>query len=143
MVKTNKELVVNDLKDLPKAAVELLKFSEGEKVILLYGSMGAGKTTFVKEIGNALQVLDNISSPSYSLVNEYRTAKDEIIYHFDFYRIKNESEAFDMGFEDYLYSGNLCIIEWPEKISNLLPENCVTVFIAEKTDGSRIFTFEK
>ncbi|MBA3901912.1 MAG: tRNA (adenosine(37)-N6)-threonylcarbamoyltransferase complex ATPase subunit type 1 TsaE [Bacteroidetes bacterium] len=143
MVETQRIVEVEQLKDLPKAALELVAFLGDNKFILLFGGMGAGKTTFVKAIGKVLSIQDNISSPSFSIVNEYRTSKNEIIYHFDFYRIKNESEAFDIGFEDYLYSGNLCIIEWPEKVSKLLPENCVTVSITEKMDGTRIFTFEK
>jgi tRNA threonylcarbamoyladenosine biosynthesis protein TsaE len=142
MVKVKQSFVAKDLGQLPEVAEKLLNFINDRKVVLLYGGMGAGKTTFVKSLGTALNVVDNISSPTYALVNEYHTSNGEIIYHFDMYRIKNDAEAFDMGFEDYLYSGNLCIIEWPEMVTNLLPDNCIKVSIVEEAGGNRLFTFE-
>jgi tRNA threonylcarbamoyladenosine biosynthesis protein TsaE len=143
MVALEKTIVVNNLEELAVAAQELVNFIESETVILLNGSMGAGKTTFVKEMGRVLNIEDNVTSPTFSIVNEYRATTGQTIYHFDFYRIKNQSEAYDMGFEDYLYSGNYCFIEWPEKVSGLLPENCITVEITEGPEGKRVFTFQK
>jgi tRNA threonylcarbamoyladenosine biosynthesis protein TsaE len=132
---------VYSLNDLPIAADVFFDFIKNKKTIAFFGSMGAGKTTFIKTICKKLGVEDNVTSPTYSLVNEYRNNKGETIYHFDFYRIKDENEALDMGFEDYLYSGNLCLIEWPEKVSGLLPQDLVKVFIREE-QGNRIITFE-
>lgn len=93
-----------------------------EKVILFYGEMGAGKTTTIKAICKALGVEEEVSSPTFSLVNEYVTNKGETVFHFDMYRIDSEDEVYDMGYEEYFYSGNICLVEWPEKIPNLLPE---------------------
>jgi tRNA threonylcarbamoyladenosine biosynthesis protein TsaE len=124
-----KELVVKSLDELPLAAKRLLEFCGEYRVIAFYGTMGAGKTTFIKVICEALGVSENVSSPTFALVNEYRDAKAEPVFHFDFYRIKNEQEAIDIGVDEYFYSGNYCFIEWPEKVLNLLPEDCVKVFI--------------
>ena len=98
-------------------------------IVLFKGEMGAGKTTLIKNICNFLNVKDDISSPTFSLVNEYETAKGETIYHFDFYRIEKEEEALDMGCEDYFYSNNVCLIEWPSKINNLIPLNFLEIEI--------------
>jgi tRNA threonylcarbamoyladenosine biosynthesis protein TsaE len=103
--------------------------------------MGAGKTTFTKAICEVLGVEDVINSPTFAIVNEYRSAEAELIYHFDFYRIKKIEEVYDMGYEDYFYSGALCFIEWPELVEDLLPEGTVKVTIEEKEDGSRVITF--
>ena len=138
----NKEIVVTHLEDIDDAARELLSFSKESKVFAFYGEMGAGKTTFIKAICKQLKVEDNVSSPTFSLVNEYRNKKGEKIFHFDFYRIKNENEAYDMGYEEYFYSGNHCFIEWPEKIHNLLPPNYVLIRIMEK-EGKRFLNFQK
>ena len=102
--------------------------------------MGAGKTTFVKSICEELGVEDVITSPTFAIVNEYE-AHDQSIFHFDFYRIKRLEEVYDMGYEDYFYSGALCFIEWPELIEDLLPEDAVKVTITENTDGTRTVTF--
>lgn len=134
------KILINDISDLSPAAERLIKENEGRKIFLFYGEMGAGKTTFIKEICKKLDVSDSISSPTYSLVNEYDTNKGIKIYHFDFYRIKNESEAFDLGYEEYFYSGNYCLIEWPEKIQNLIPADCVKVHIASSGNEKRIIT---
>ena len=105
----------------------------------LYGKMGAGKTTFVKALCEALGVTDVITSPTFAIVNEYRSDETgELIYHFDFYRIKKLSEVYDMGYEDYFYSGALCFIEWPELVEELLPGNAVKVTIEELEDGNRV-----
>ena len=105
-----------------------------------HGEMGAGKTTFIKTICAALGVEDATSSPTFALVNEYRSGKGEPVYHFDFYRIRSEAEALDMGFEEYVFSGYYCFIEWPEKIPNLLPPGTVQVRISEAENGSRIIS---
>ncbi|MGZ4035161.1 MAG: tRNA (adenosine(37)-N6)-threonylcarbamoyltransferase complex ATPase subunit type 1 TsaE [Bacteroidia bacterium] len=121
------KITINTLSELPSAAKQLLQICEGKKTFAFSGQMGAGKTTFIKTICLALGVKDTISSPTFSLVNEYHSATGEKIYHFDFYRIKDLSEAYDMGFEEYLYSKGYCFIEWPEKIEELLPQDCVKV----------------
>lgn len=108
-----------------------------EKVILFEAEMGTGKTTLIKELCKALQVEDNISSPTFSLVNEYHTKDGQTIYHFDFYRLKTEEEALDFGVEDYLYSGNFCFLEWSEKIPNLIPDQHTLITIKTLENGNR------
>jgi tRNA threonylcarbamoyladenosine biosynthesis protein TsaE len=135
-------LVCKSLEDLPQAAAAFIRFCGVEKVCLFKGEMGSGKTTFIKAVCEALGVTDTISSPTYSLVNEYETKDSQLIYHFDFYRITAEHEALDMGYEDYLYSGAWCFIEWPERISNLLPQNTVQVNISVQ-NSQRIITLLK
>lgn len=127
---------ISNQNELPEAAKELLNFAGEERVFLFYGEMGAGKTTFIKALCGVLGVDDPVSSPTFSIINEY-VAEGQSMYHFDFYRIKTETEAFDMGYEDYLYSGNYCFIEWPEKISNLLPQKCVEVFLRQTSGDER------
>ncbi|WP_281322185.1 tRNA (adenosine(37)-N6)-threonylcarbamoyltransferase complex ATPase subunit type 1 TsaE [Flavobacterium aestivum] len=107
------------------------------KVILFNGEMGAGKTTLIKQLCKTLGVEDATSSPTFSLVNEYQTIENKTVYHFDFYRLNQESEALDMGVEDYLYSGNWCFIEWSEKIENLIPEHHSIITIQSLPDGKR------
>lgn len=107
------------------------------KVILFYGNMGAGKTTLIKALCKELGINETISSPTFSLVNEYKTNDNQTVYHFDMYRLKNETEALDFGIEDYLYSRNWCFIEWPEKIPSLLPNEYSTIHIAQTIDGKR------
>ena len=120
---------INSLSELPEAAKQLLKLCGDHKVIAFYGAMGAGKTTFIKAICSVLGVTENVSSPTFALVNEYRDSEGKPVFHFDFYRIKDEQEAMDIGVDEYFYSGYYCFIEWPEKVLNLLPDNCVKVFI--------------
>lgn len=133
-----KEIHIPSLESLPQAAQEFLKSMGDATVFAFYGKMGAGKTTFIKALGEALQVSDTINSPTFSIVNEYRSdSSGEIIYHFDFYRIKNIEEVYDMGYEDYFYSGALCLIEWPELIEEVLPTNAIYVTIEELEDGTR------
>lgn len=138
---TTKEIQVDSLHDLEQAAQELLDFSNGMKVILFYGEMGSGKTTFIKAICKALGVKENTSSPTFSIVNEYLSDTNNVIYHFDFYRLKNEQEAYDMGCEEYFYSDNYCFIEWPEKIPSLIPEQAVSVSIEVLENEKRVFRF--
>ena len=107
------------------------------KIIVFDGKMGAGKTTLIKHIVAELGVIDTISSPTFSLVNEYQTSENKIIYHFDLYRLKNQIEAFDMGIEDYLYSGNQCFVEWPDLISDLIPKNHAVISIEVLEDQRR------
>ncbi len=124
------------LSDLPKIAEELLK-NNSSKIVLFYGEMGSGKTTFIKQICKKLGVTDTISSPTFSIVNEYLTSSGETIYHFDFYRLNDESEALDIGVEEYFFSDNLCLIEWPEKINSLLPDKVIKVYLSENTNDTR------
>lgn len=115
----------------------------GDRTVFAFrGSMGAGKTTLIKAICQVLGVEDEVNSPTFALVNEYRSDTAELIYHFDFYRINKLEEVFDFGYEDYFYSGSLCFIEWPEKIEDLLPGDVVEVSITEQPDSSRLLTME-
>lgn len=122
-------LEVDQEKKLEQKAIELLEFIKDHKVLAFYGEMGAGKTTFIKAILKHLGVADSMSSPTFSIVNEYALNSGKKAYHFDFYRIKNLNEAFDMGYENYFYSGDYCFIEWPEKVEELLPKNHVKITI--------------
>jgi len=135
-------LEINDLNELPKAAQKLLVFAGNERIFLFYGEMGAGKTTFIKALCSELGTADLVSSPTFSIVNEYASPSGPV-YHFDFYRLKNETEALDLGYEDYIYSGCYCFIEWPEKISSLLPENACSVEIEIEDSNSRKLTVKK
>jgi len=123
------------LKNIQEAAQNILK-SNPNKVILVNGKMGAGKTTFIKQLAKELGVTSATSSPTFSIVNEYQ-GKDSIVYHFDVYRLKNETEALDMGIEEYLYSGNWCFIEWAKKIKTLIPKQHSVIDIEELSNGSR------
>ena len=130
-------LKIRSLEDLPKAAAQLIKASQGKKVWLFEGEMGAGKTTLIKAICKVLGVEDTISSPTYSIVNEYETNLGDAVYHFDFYRLKNEEEAMDIGVEEYLYSNAICLIEWPSVVPEVLPEDCFTIEIIAKDEYLR------
>lgn len=131
------KIKIKNLSELPKAANQILEMAQGHRIFLFFAEMAMGKTTLIKELCKQLGVEDNVSSPTFSIVNEY-AAKQEKIYHFDFYRIKDEQEAFDLGFEEYLYSGNYCFVEWPEKIENLLPESAVSISITGNGEGERM-----
>lgn len=133
-------ITLNNLSELPAIAKQLLQLFDGEKVVAFHGVMGAGKTTLIKALCEALGVQDTISSPTFSIVNEYRTMNGEKIYHFDFYRIKSVDEAYDMGYEEYFYSKAYCFIEWPEKIEELMPLTYEKVSIEVKGD-KRIITY--
>ncbi|MBR2862019.1 MAG: tRNA (adenosine(37)-N6)-threonylcarbamoyltransferase complex ATPase subunit type 1 TsaE [Bacteroidaceae bacterium] len=132
------DLYINSLDELHSVARSFLQALGEKSVVAFYGSMGAGKTTFVKALCEVLGIDDVVNSPTFSIVNEYRSDKTgELVYHFDFYRINKLSEVYDMGYEDYFYSGALCFIEWPELIEELLPEDALRVEIAELPDGRR------
>lgn len=138
------EIRIPNLESLPQAAKEFIDAMGEDTVFAFYGKMGAGKTTFIKALGEALKISDTINSPTFSIVNEYRSDEtDELVYHFDFYRIKAIEEVYDMGYEDYFYSGALCFIEWPELIEEVLPANAVYVTIEEQEDGSRLIKMSK
>jgi len=130
-------LELNSLSELPNVADKFLHLTKGKKVFAFFGHMGAGKTTFIKALCNELGVVDVVTSPTFALVNEYRTTRQEIIYHFDFYRINRIDEVYDMGYEDYFFSNHMCFIEWPDKVAELLPEDVVFVDIEVMDDGKR------
>jgi tRNA threonylcarbamoyladenosine biosynthesis protein TsaE len=139
---------IQDIAHIREAAREFIEHIGDRRVFAFYGKMGAGKTTFVKAICEELGVDDVITSPTFAIINEYTTPLTThhsplTIYHFDFYRIKKLEEVYDMGYEDYFYSGALCFIEWPELIEEILPDDAVRVSIAEQEDGSRIVTFSQ
>ena len=135
------EIRIATLKDLESAAQLFVGAMAGRTVFAFYGKMGAGKTTFIRAVCEGLGVKDVINSPTFAIVNEYLSGGGEPIYHFDFYRIKRLQEVLDMGYEDYVYSGALCLMEWPELIENLLPDDAVRVVIEEQADGSRVVRF--
>ena len=136
------EIQIQDLEHIREAARQFIAAMGDRKVFAFYGSMGAGKTTFVKAVCEELGVEDVITSPTFAIINEYQSREGNTIYHFDFYRIKKLEEVYDMGYEDYFYSGALCFIEWPELIEDLLPEDAVRVEITEQPDGSRTVVVE-
>ena len=133
------EIRIENLDNIRAAAREFIQHMGEARVFAFYGKMGAGKTTFVKAICEELGVEDVITSPTFAIINEYEGEKT--IYHFDFYRIKKLEEVYDMGYEDYFYSGALCFIEWPELIEEILPDDAVRVSIIEQQDGSRLVKF--
>ena len=131
------QITIKSLDTIHEAAKEFVKEMGEGKVFAFYGKMGAGKTTFIKALCEVLGVEDVITSPTFAIINEYTDGKGDPIYHFDFYRIKKLEEVYDMGYEDYFYSGNLCLLEWPELIEDILPENVIKVTIEEQPDGTR------
>ena len=137
-----KKFVLENIDKLDKAAAWLIEESDNARQFAFYGEMGVGKTTLIKSICNALGAQDIVTSPTFAIVNEYRIKSDELVYHFDFYRIEKKEEVFDFGFEDYLYSGAYCFMEWPEKIEGILPADVVRVFVVENPDGSRIIKLD-
>lgn len=138
-----KEIIIRDLQDLDRAAREFLQAIGDNNLVAFYAPMGAGKTTFTTAICKALGVReDAVSSPTFAIVNEYRSGTGEPIYHFDFYRITKLEEALDIGLYDYLDSGALCLMEWPENIEDLLPEETLRVSITPRPDGSRLLGWE-
>lgn len=136
------EIRINSLENINEAARQFIDNIGDRTIFAFFGSMGAGKTTFIKAICEELGVEDVITSPTFAIVNEYTTGEGDPLYHFDFYRIKKLDEFFDMGGEDYFESGNLCFIEWPELIEEVMPEDAVNVTIKEQPDGSRVVTVE-
>jgi tRNA threonylcarbamoyladenosine biosynthesis protein TsaE len=133
---------ISSLDTIHQTAREFIAAMDKRKVFAFYGAMGVGKTTFIKVLCEELGVEDVVNSPTFAIVNEYEVKGKSPIYHFDFYRINKPEEAFDFGYEDYFYSGNLCFIEWPEKIEGLLPDDCVNVCFSELEDGRRKLTVE-
>ncbi len=137
------EIIINSLQDLDRAAEEFLEEIGDNRIIALYAPMGAGKTTFTTALCKRLGVVeDAVSSPTFAIVNEYRTSSGEPMYHFDFYRITKLQEAVDIGFFDYIDSGDLCIMEWPENIEDILPEETLRVSIKVLPDESRVISWE-
>lgn len=137
------EINIQSLEQIHEAAKQFVQNMGDNTVFAFYGKMGAGKTTFIKAICEELGVKDVITSPTFAIVNEYRSEETaELIYHFDFYRIKKLEEVYDMGYEDYFYSGAVCFIEWPELIEDLLPGNAIKVTIEEVEGGARKVTME-
>lgn len=123
------EIVIDSLNDLDKVADALLESLNGRNVVAFFAPMGAGKTTLISAIMERIGSQDTVTSPTFALVNQYYTESEEPVYHFDFYRINSLAEAFDMGYEEYFYSGDLCLVEWPEKIEQLLPDDTMVVKI--------------
>jgi len=129
----------NTVDDLDLVAKGIIEYAQEAEIWLFLGEMGAGKTTVIKSICRELGVVDAVKSPTFSIVNEYLTHKDETIYHFDFYRIAHVDEALNIGIEEYFDSGNICLIEWPENIESILPEQFVRIDIQENEDKTRSF----
>lgn len=134
------EIKIESLEKIHEAAKAFIANMGDAKVYAFYGKMGAGKTTFIKALCEEFGVEDVITSPTFAIVNEYTDREQRPIYHFDFYRIKKLEEVYDMGYEDYFYGGSLCLLEWPELIEDILPEDAVKVTIAEQEDGTRMVT---
>jgi len=136
------EFVAKDVDALLPIAKDIIKATKGLNVFAFYGKMGAGKTTLIKSFCRALDVIDEVNSPTFSIVNEYFTSAEESVYHFDFYRIKKIEEVYDIGYEEYIYSENYCFMEWPELIVELLPPTYVYISIEETDSGERVIKFE-
>jgi tRNA threonylcarbamoyladenosine biosynthesis protein TsaE len=134
------EIKIKSLDGIADAARQFVDAMGENKVFAMFGPMGVGKTTFVKAVCELLGVEDTITSPTFAIVNEYRTNTGDQIFHFDFYRIRKVEEVYDMGYEDYVYSGAVCFLEWPELIEELLPEDAVRVTLSEEEDGTRTIT---
>lgn len=128
--------------DIQQAAAQFVAAMGTSTVFAFYGKMGAGKTTFIKALCRELGVQDTVNSPTFAIVNEYEAGDGQPVYHFDFYRIKRLTEAYDMGCDEYFYSGRPCFIEWPELIEDILPDDTVRVHISEQPDGSRLISME-
>ncbi|MCQ2110419.1 MAG: tRNA (adenosine(37)-N6)-threonylcarbamoyltransferase complex ATPase subunit type 1 TsaE [Bacteroidaceae bacterium] len=138
-----KEIIISSIDSIDQAAKEFVRSMGDNTVFAFYGKMGAGKTTFIKALCKELGVEDEVNSPTFAIINEYRSETTaELIYHFDFYRIKKLDEVYDLGYEDYFYCGAVCLIEWPELIEELLPTDTVRVKIEEQPDGSRLLSME-
>ena len=136
------EIVIKSLDEIEKAAAEFLPCLKYSRVVAFYGEMGAGKTTFIKALCACLGVTDMVNSPTFSIINEYFTSKRELIYHLDLYRLRNPEELLDIGYEDYLQSGNYLFIEWPEKAESLLSPECILARISRNSDESRRLNIE-
>ena len=141
----DKERVISSVNevDLPKVARDIIAWASPHTIWLFRGDLGAGKTTFIQALGKQWNIEDRVNSPTFSIVNEYQKADGQTIYHFDFYRLEDESEALDIGIDDYFESGHICLIEWPEKIRNLLPDQYVQIRLDVLPDQSRTFYLSK
>ena len=137
-----KELNINGLGDLPDVAEEIIASLDRRNVVAFFGPMGAGKTTLIREICAQLGSTDTVTSPTFALINRYDTAEGAPIFHFDFYRIERPEEAFDMGYEEYFYSDGLCLVEWPEKVEELLPDEVMKITITPTSPTKRTITIE-
>lgn len=136
------DISIKNIADIDRAAAEFIERIGDRKLVAFFAPMGAGKTTFTTAICRVLGVTDPVGSPTFAIINEYMKADGEPMYHFDFYRINKLSEAIDIGLEDYLYSGCLCIMEWPENVEELLPEDTLRVYITVNPDGSRTLSWD-
>jgi tRNA threonylcarbamoyladenosine biosynthesis protein TsaE len=134
-------IIIKDRKHLPGAAHKIMEYTQGKRILAFYGSMGAGKTTIIKAVCNALGAEDIVSSPTFTLVNEYRTRLGALLYHIDFYRIRKKEEVFDFGIEEYFESGAYCFLEWPELIEDILPPETVKIRITVDDEEQRILDF--
>ncbi len=129
---------IDSLENIDQVARRFINRYKDHRIMAFYGDMGVGKTTFIKALCKAMNIEDEANSPSFAIVNEYHSKDDEIIiYHFDFYRLKSIEEALDIGYEEYIYSGNYCFMEWPEKIEPILPDERLDIFIKENENGTR------
>ena len=142
----SKIIKINGLEEIGAAAHQFVEYVSSSplqsNIFAFFGPMGAGKTTFIKAICNALEVTDDVNSPTFTIVNEYRAGKGFPVYHFDFYRINKISEAYDIGIDEYFGAEGLCLIEWPEKIEEILPEECFKVTVSVNEDGTRNISIE-
>ena len=136
------QIEIKNLADIQQAAREFIQKMDNHTVFAFYGNMGAGKTTFIKEVCKELGVKETVASPTFAIINEYKRGNGDPIYHFDFYRINKIEEVYDFGYEDYLYSGYTCFIEWPELVEQILPENTVRLSIRETDNGSRMIEID-
>jgi len=139
----NLHLTCKSLSQLPEIAAQIIEFKGNLNVITFKGELGAGKTTLIKSICQHLGVTDNVTSPTFAIINEYVINAGKPVYHFDFYRINNQLEALDIGVDEYFYSGDMCLIEWPSIVQSLLPENHASVTIEITEMGTRVFHMEK
>ncbi|MBR2962283.1 MAG: tRNA (adenosine(37)-N6)-threonylcarbamoyltransferase complex ATPase subunit type 1 TsaE [Alistipes sp.] len=137
-----KDITIDSLDELTTVARQIIDSLDGRNVVAFCGAMGAGKTTLISAIMEELGSADTVTSPTFALVNQYYTSERKAVYHFDFYRINNISEAFDMGYEEYFYSGDLCLIEWPERVEALLPDDVMVVRIEILSPTERRFLIE-
>lgn len=138
-----KTIQFDGLLEIDNVAREVVNYCKGEKIWVFKGEMGAGKTTLIKAISRCLGIEDTVSSPTFSIVNEYRNSKKEVFYHFDFYRVEDSKEVLEIGIDEYLYSGNLCWLEWAEKITEYLPPDFALISIKVNENGSRTISLEK
>lgn len=136
------QITIPNTDALADAAKQFLQTIGNAKLLAFYGAMGVGKTTFVKALCASMGVQDVVNSPTFAIVNEYTDAQGEAVYHFDFYRIKKQAELFDLGFDNYLDSGCFCLMEWPELVEELLPDETLRITLVEQADGSRMLTFD-